>query len=338
MRRSFVLSLLGLAGVIVGGSAGYRYIEGWTWLESVWMVAITLTTIGYGEVHTLSESGRAFTLVIIVGGVSLGTYTVGRVTRMLLEGELASALKRRRSARRMKQLDKHYIVVGYGRLGRTVAEELRQSGAQVAVVERDPLIARAIEAELDVPVIVGDGANDETLIAAGVTRARGLAVTIPSAAEAVYVTLSARQLNPTLNILTRVDEADAMMKARRAGAAGVVSPHRMGGWRMAHGLVRPHASYFLDLATLAAYDEVMLDELVVPSASPLAGKSIAELPVGKGSGVLVVAIQRPSGDLLMVPGAQERIYADDVVIVIGSTAGVKRVGRLLSGDESLMNA
>lgn len=248
--------LLALGALIIIGVAGYMFIEGWSALDALWMVVITMTTIGYGEVHPLSPPGRVFTIGLIVAGVSVGAYVMSWVTRELIEGGLQRALDARRIKKQMMTLSDHYIVVGFGRLGRAVAEELKMSGENVVVIDRAPV-------DLDVPHIVGDGADDGILRQAGIDRARGLAVAVSSMADAVFVTLSARQLNPNLYIITRADDPKEAQKAKRAGANTVISPHTMGGFRIAHGLVRPHSTSFLDLATLASHADIDLDEFHV---------------------------------------------------------------------------
>ena len=172
----------------------------------------------------------------------------------------------------------------------------------------------------------GDGANDDVLRAAGILRARGIAIAVSSSAEAVFVTLSARELNPELNIVTRVADSEHALKAKRAGASSVVSPHTMGGWRMAHGLVRPHASSFLDLATLASHAELLLEEFEMPPGSALAGRSLGDLRLGEQLGVLIVAIRRSSGAMIPTPSANEVLAAGDVLIAIGAPAKVRALG------------
>lgn len=329
-HRPLVRSILALLAVLVVGTLGYMYIEGWRPLDALWMVLITLTTIGFGEIHPLSDSGRVFTIGLIVGGVSIGTYALTQLTSAVVEGSLLDEVRRRRRRREMEKLNDHFIVVGFGRLGRAVAHELRDGGVPFCIIERDPLLVKAIEDENLAPVIVGDGSHDDVLRAAGITRARGLAVALGSDAETVFVTLSARQLNPTLNIVSRVDRSEDGIKARRAGATSVVSPHGIGGWRIAHGLMRPHATHFVDLATLAAHDQIRLDELQILPDSPVDGLSLNDLRVRERFNVAVVAIRRPDGSISVVPDAHLKLVRGDVVIVLGSPEGVRAFGEALA--------
>lgn len=334
ISRPVLFGALALAFVLAGGTFGYMWIEGWSFFDALWMVTITLTTIGFGEIHPLSPPGRVFTLGLILTGVGVGTYTMTQITAQIVEGKWGEALRQRQRRRQMDALKDHFVVVGYGRLGQTIVEELVASRVPVCVIDSDPAaLARLAAAGL--PYVSGDGSNDDILRAAGILRARGVAVAVSSSAEAVFVTLSARELNPKLNIVTRVSDTEHALKAKRAGATSVVSPHTMGGWRMAHGLVRPHASSFLDLATLATHAEIQLDEFIVPPSSAFNGVSIKRMRLGERYGVLVVAVRRADGTMIPAPGADTELAGNDVIIVIGAPDKVQRFGaELTSGRAS----
>jgi len=328
--RPLLVAVILLWLVISIGTSGYVLIEGWSPWDGFWMVLITLTSIGYGEVHPLTDAGRVWTVLIIVSGLSLGTYALTRLTAVVVEGDIITTWKNRRRRRIVAQLTNHYIVVGTGRLGTSVVDEVRGTGLQVCVIERDPALAAKLE-KRGITVIVGDGSNDDVLRRAGIQRAAGMAVAVPSGAEAIFVTLSARHLAPNLPIATRAADQEEGIKARRAGATSVVSPFRMGGWRMAHGLIRPSTSNFLDLATLSAHEDVLIDELLVSDTSPLCGQSLQGLAVRVKFGILVVAIRRRSGEMLAAPAGDTALAPGDIVIVVGDPEGVLRFGRALNG-------
>ena len=321
--------------LLVLGTLGYMGLEGWGVLDSLWMVAITLATIGYAEVHPLSDPGRIFTLALIVGWFGLGTYALSSATQSLVDGTLVRAFRRRSKERIMRKLKNHYIVVGHGRLGRAVVDELLAMGEDICVVERDPDVVARLEAEDRVAVILGEGADDNALLGARIQRARGVAIALPSAAEAVYVSMAAKQLNPRLEIVTRVDGGEAGQRARRVGADQVVSPYRIGGWRMAHGLVRPAATSFIDLATMADNREINVDELLIPDGSPFAGNTLSQLQVGSSHGLLVVAIRKADGRMITTPGASQVIDAGDVMIVIGRPARLQQFCQALACSPDL---
>ncbi len=325
------IALIAFAAVIAIGTAGLVLLEGWSWGDALWMIFITLSTIGYGEVHPLSPAGRYLMIGLFVCGLSLGGYVLTEIARLVVEGEMAKGFLSHYRRRRLEQLNNHFIIVGYGRLGEAIAKELRDERAQYCVIESDREHAEELRERLKVPLIIGDAASEDVLCEAGIERARGIAIALPSAPEAVYITLSARQLAPDIHILTRVDDPSAQAKARRAGANTVVSPAHMGGWRMAQGLVRPHASHVLDMATLAADDRIRFDEVLVPLTSPLLGEPIRRLPAGSSRGLLIVAIRRKSGKMVTTPDADVKIQGEDVLIAIGVPAAVKLFRSALEG-------
>lgn len=329
-ERPMIRALVALLTMLIVGTGGYMAIEGWRPIEALWMVVITLTTIGFGEIHPLSDAGRVFTLGLILSGLTIGGYVMKQVTEHIVEGKMALAFTLRRRRRLMESLNDHFIVVGYGRLGQTIVEELQASGVAVCVIERDGPVIAMLE-DRGLPVVQGDGSSDDVLRRAGIGRARGLAVAVSSSAEAVYVTLSARELEPKLNIVTRVADSGHALKAKRAGATSVVSPHTMGGWRIAHGLVRPHASSFLDLATLASHAEILLGEIVVTETSPVAHKTIGDMRLGDEHHVLIVAIRRADGAMIATPSSKEILNPSDVLIAIGAPKNVQALERIVCG-------
>ncbi len=312
LPRRFRLPLLLFLGTTVFGVVGYRLIEGWTWLESIWMVGITLTTIGFGEIHPLSDTGRWFTLVLILGGISIVSYTLTEFTRYVVEGELQRAIDERRWRARMRQMHDHYVVVGFGRLGREVAHELRHSGVLVVIVEHDAELVAQAESRGFVTV-KGDATLDDTLRIAHVETARGVAIATSSNATNVFLTLSVRQLNANTLILTRVDDEETARKAMKAGANHVLSPQGIGGSHMAHAMLRPHARAFLDLATSRHFRDLEIED--VPCVRP--SVPLRSLRIPERFGVLVVAIRRTDGTLRSVPTPEDPLGDGDVAVVLG---------------------
>ena len=318
-------ALLLLVATVVGGTVGFRWIEGWTWLESVWMVGITLTTIGFGEIHPLSDQGRVFTLGLILGGISIGSYTATEITRYVVEGDLQRDIEARRWRRLMDTMHDHHVVVGYGRLGREVALELRHAECRVVVVELDGDNAAAAERDGFV-VVRGDGTSDDSLRSAGIERARGAAIATSSNASNVVITLSARQLNATLLILTRVDDDETARKALKAGANHVLSPQGLGGAHMAHALLRPNARAFLDLAMSRASRELEIGEVTVRGAP----RTLAELAAPDRHKVIVVAIRKGDGRMITVPGPKDELRDGDIAILVGRPDNVRSFARSMT--------
>ncbi len=306
--------------IIVGGTLGFRFIEGWRWVDSLWMTVITLTTIGYSEPNMLSDAGRWFTMGLIVAGLGLGTYTLGQVTKYVVEGEFRQDLRERRRRNLMRKLENHFIVVGLGRLGREVAEELHHRGHQVVAIE--------VEAEtsdrlpfLDLR-LKGDGSSDEILNEAAINRARGIAAATGSDATNIFVTLSARQMNPRIHIITRVDDEASVQKAFRAGANAVINPYGISGARMAQGMIHPHAAQLLDRAVGRAHNEFEIEDVAIGEVEHYNGR-LGELDIPDRHGVLIVAIRRPDGQLITRLDRHTELRAGDIAIVVGRPADVR---------------
>lgn len=320
--RQLRVPVLGLVLLNVIAVSGYVLIEDWSAFDAMWMVAITLTTIGYGEVHPLSTAGRVFTLGYITVGFGLVGYTFAQITRYVVEGGLRHDLEMRRRRIRMQRLNGHIIVIGYGRLGREVVDELRHRDIPICVVD---LAEHTIEkVPPGVVPIHGDGAQDEVLKEAGVERALGIAIATPHATTNVYLTLAARQLNPDIAIVTRVDDPDAIEKARRAGANRIVQPYGVGGTRMAHALTHPEASDFVESVITRHNDDLELQDVAVGHHARSWHGSLRELSVRQRSGVLVVAIRRDDGTFLTAPDPDTEVGPGDVLVVVGRPEDVKR--------------
>jgi voltage-gated potassium channel len=306
--------ILGLFAVFVSATIAYRYIEGWTWLESIWMVVITLTTIGYGEIRPLSTVGRVFTIGMIIVGVALGTYTVGQVTRYVLEGELGRDLVTRRRRRQMRKLHNHFIVVGFGRLGREVAQDLHHRHEDVVGVD---MTERFFEDQAYLTMfVVGDATLDRTLEEAAIQHARGIAVATGSDSANIFITLSARQLNPQINILTRITEESSAAKALRAGANAVINPYGISGTRMARGLLTPHAAPRLDSALGRGHTELDIEDVALAD-SPGYNGPLGDLRIPERHKVLVVAVRKPSGQLMTAIDRGTLLNPGDVAVVVG---------------------
>ncbi len=293
------------------------------------MVLITLTTIGFGEVHPLSPQGRVFTIGLIVGGLGLATYTVTKLTRYVVDGELSDYIRTRRRMRQMEQLKDHIIVIGYGRLGREVSEELSHRGRQVLAIDRDEAVLEN-QGHLSA-YLVGDGSSDELLRQAAINRARGMAVATGSDATNIFVTLSARQMNERLHILTRVNEIGSSPKARRAGANDVINPYGIGGARMAQGLLNPNAALVVDRAVGRAHAEFEIEDIVI-GESPGYNGQLSDLKIPQLHKVLVVAVRKPDGALVTATDRTTELNPGDIAIVVGQPGDIEELSRAARGE------
>src|SRR6187397_3715975 len=292
--------VLAVGGVLVAaaliGTAGFHLVEEWPLFDSFYMALMTLTTVGYGEVHPLSFHGRVFASFLMLVGVASVFVSFAILGDTLLRLELADYFGRRKRNRMLQHIAGHYIVCGAGRVGRSVVLELLRGGAKVVLIDNNPARATWGEA-LGVVTLTADASKDETLRMARIDTAAGLVSAIASDAENVYVTLSAKVLNPALHVAVRASDDQAEEKLKRAGATTVLTPYVHIGLRLAHSLLRPHVVSFLDVAS--AFDRTDLDlaieQLPVAAGSLLSGRTLEEVHLGRTYGVIVLAVRRPSG-------------------------------------------
>jgi voltage-gated potassium channel len=315
----FRLPLLLLALTVAYGTVGYRVVEGWSWLECAYMTMITLTTVGYREVQPLDASGQAFTISLLVFGVVTLLSAIGVGTQLLASGEFAAGVRRRRVRRRLGALHDHFVICGFGRVGRAAAEDLTREGVPFAVI--DP--AESLGSE-DVPHVVGDATEEDSLRAAGIEHARALLCAVDSDAVNVYLTITARALNPRLVVVARASNPESVEVLRRAGADRVVSPYALSGRRMAFLSLRPSVVDFIESVTFAP--DLRLEEILVGADSWLAGKALREVGAAY-PGVRVLAVKRrEGGELVASPTADLALAAGDLAVVLGPTDALQDLG------------
>jgi voltage-gated potassium channel len=313
---------------------GFHFIEGWTWFDSFYMVVITLSTIGYQEVHELSHAGRIFNSVLIVTGVAMVFLMVGALTQALLEFELVKVFGKRRMEREVANLKNHYIICGAGRVGNSVARELGRKPCPFVVVENSEKSA----ADLDPKwlVLTGDAASEKTLRDAGVDRAIGLVAATTTDATNIYIVLTARSLNPRLKIIARASEEPAEKHLRTAGADVVISPYAAAGHRIAQSFLRPNVLDFLDITTAGSGTlEMIIEEIRVGEGSALAQTTVGGSGIHHQFGIMILAIRRAAGETRFNPTAQEPIRAGDYLIAMGELAQLATLENLAARAATL---
>ena len=315
MKSRLAPGLSLLAGLFLVGTVGYRLIEGASWWDSFFMTVITLTTVGYEEVFPLSRTGELFTVGLLLVGLGILLFLVTEIGRTVLEGELQQAFGRARRSRMIERLTGHEVVCGWGRMGHAVVEELRRGGRPFVVIENNPDKVRRLQ-EARIAVLEADATSEEALRAAGVGRARGLVACLNDDAHNVYVTLTARSVNPNIFIVARAGEPGAADRLQRAGANRVVNPYHLGGVRLAHLLVKPAVVDFLDISGTPGGEELDLEQVLLTPQGPLTGKSLAETGLRRQWGIAVVAVKR-NAQLLPNPEPDFVLAADDVLVVLG---------------------
>jgi voltage-gated potassium channel len=296
------------------GTIGYMVVEGWNFRDSLFMTVTTLTTVGYGEVHDLSPAGEVFTIVLLTLGVGIILYLLSTLAKIVLEGELKQLIGRSRLERKIKDLKNHYIVCGYGRMGRAVVDELLSKGRDIIAIEKNPVDAGEKD---NLILLEGDATKDELLERAGIQKARGLVSVLPTDAENLYVVLSARVLNPKLLIYTRAGDESSEKKILRAGADRVVSPYHAGGIRIANMILKPDVVDFIEFATRSGFLHIQLEEVKVRPGSTLEGKTLELAGIGRDLGVIILAIKKPDGEMHFNPTARTVIEHGNILIALG---------------------
>ena len=280
------------------------------------MTLITISTVGFSEVKPLSPMGRMITIVIIVWGISLLTYTLGQVAKIFVEGELRIILGRRKLEKQIAALKNHYIICGYGRIGAIIAHELMAEKISIVVIEQDATRKEELEAG-NILYLGMDATSDEALISAGLQSARGLVTAVSSDADNVFIALSAKELRPDIFILARASGVRSESKLLRAGASRVVCPYQMGAKRMAEILQKPTVIDFLDQTMMNSELGLAMEEAVIKEGSPLTEKTVMTSRLRQDFGVIIVAIKKISGEMMFNPGSGEEFDAGDVIVVIG---------------------
>jgi voltage-gated potassium channel len=304
-----------LAAVVVASTAGYVAF-GFGLVDALYQTVTTVSTVGFREVQPLETSGeKLFTIAVIVAGVGTALYTFSALLESLVEGEVAELLGRRRMDRSIAKMADHLIVCGFGRVGREVARNAVERGAAVVVVDLDPDRCRSVEG---CAVVQGDATDEHILHAAGIDRARALIAALNADADNLYVTLTARSLNPDLFIISRARTEASEPKMRQAGANRVVNPQRLGGARMVAFALEPAVTEFFDVIMHERSLDYRLAEVGVPNASPLAGHTIRDTHIRDRTGALVLGLRKRSGKIDPNPGPETTIDAGDVVIAIGT--------------------
>ena len=326
-RKSILKVLLAIAVTVAFGTAGYIEIEGWGFLDALYMTVITLTTVGYREVNPLSEGGIIFTILLLVGGVGVVFYALTKGAQVILELGFNQIFRRRRVEKAIRGLKRHYIICGYGRMGKIIAKELREEGVTLVVIEKRP----AQQERDEVLILRGDATRDETLKEAGIDRAAGLISVLSTEAENLFVVLSARVLNPGLLIVARAIEEGSEQKLLRAGATKVVSPYHIGGLRIAHTVLKPTVVDFLEFATKTGNLELQMQEIQIQEKSDLVGMTLEECGIGRDLGVIIVAIKQPTGDTRFNPTFRSTVKAGDTLIALGEKSKLQRVEEMAVG-------
>ncbi len=309
------------------GSFGFMLIEHWDFLDSLYMTVITISTTGFEEVHPLSQYGKVFTIILLVMGIGSIAYTGGRAAQLLIEKQI---FRRKKMSKKLEELKDHYIVCGYGRMGRYICEELESAKVDFIVVDNESdKIDKLIN--MNYLYLNGDATSDEVLTIAGVMKAKGLVAVLSTDAENVFTTLSAKVLNPGLYVVARAVEEETESKLKKAGANRVVKPYEIGGNRMAELLLRPGVIEFIDVVAREKNVDLSMEEIMVNEKSSLIQKTLAELPIRKDLNIIIVSINKTKGGFIYNPQSSTVIEQGDKLIALGEKANLSKLSNLCRG-------
>lgn len=326
MKSQLLPTLVLLAVVLIGGTIGYVVVEGWSVWDALYMTVTTVATVGFREVHPLSRAGQAFTLVLIVLGVSTALYAFSAFAAVVVEGGWPKYVEKWRYVRMINHLSDHYVICGYGRIGSIVANEFKRQGTPFVIVDRSP--EKVAEANRRGHLAVeGDASREDTLRQLRIDSARGLVAAVGTDAENVYAVLTARVMKPELFIIARAEGEDSISKLKKAGADRVISPYRIGAVQIAQTALRPAVVDFVEIATSSDNLELSIEEIHIENGSALAGHALSEVIQRDKMNVVVVGIQHAQGRMEFNPIASTVLNAGDHLIVLGSSQMLKELER-----------
>ena len=330
--KHFVISILLASLLVLFGTLGYMAIEGWRALDALYMTVITLATVGYSEVHPVSDAGHVYTIVLIITGVGFFLYVAGAVIQFMVEGRVRIIMGRRRLDRKINRLKDHYIVCGYGRIGKVICHKLAREDIDLVIVDKNPDLAQTLD-NLGFVYICEDATDEVTLLKAGIHKAKALISVLGTDTENVFLVLSARQLAPDLNIIARAGNEAAKAKLSAAGANTVEAPYEIGAATMAQRVVRPTVTNFLDLALAHQHKDIQMEEIPVSAASPLQGVMLKDSGIRQKYNLIIIAIKTPDDRMLFNPSFEAKIDAGDTVIAVGEPSNLNKLQVELNPDQ-----
>lgn len=307
-------------------------LEGWEAFDGFYMTIITLTTVGYGEVHRVSKLGRIFTIFLIIVGGGLNLYVTAALVQFFVEGRIRAIMGRRRLNRKISSMKNHYIICGYGRIGRVLCQNLSKKPKDVVVIEKSEELVSVMESDR-VPYICDDASKEHVLIQAGIKEAKALVAALATDIDNVFLVLTARQLNPDIFIMARSSHHDTRQKLMAAGADRVESPYEIGAVRMAMRLSRPNVTTFLDYTLGETDNKIQMDEIVVTSSSPLIGLTLKDSGIRQKFDIMVIAIKKTDGSMDFNPSFETVFESGDTIIAVGIDDNLLRFEKILAAPE-----
>jgi len=308
--------------ILLGGTLGYMLFENTKFWDGMYLTIITVFTVGYGDMVPIHPAGKIFTVLLVCAGVSFVMYSFSKITETMVEGELKALFVRRKMNKQVARLRDHYIVCGFGRIGKEISKILKENGIPFVVIDRNEEELKTVE-ELGYVELEGDASDDDVLLTAGIEKAKGLIAVVSSDADNLYVTLTARGLNPQLYIMARSSGARGVQtKLMRAGASKVISPYSIGAHHMAHLVIRPTVIDFIDLTMQAGELGLCMEELLVTESASFVNKKLLDTGIRSRFNIIVVAVKRQGDRMLFNPKADTQLLVGDILIVLGKSESI----------------
>ncbi len=329
-RRVAVIAAVSIA-LFAFGTAGYMLLQHYTFIEALYMTVITLSTVGFGEVHPLNPTGRIFTIVLILMGAGFIAFSLAYFSQIVLDGDVLEEYRRRRLTKKLYQMENHYIICGYGQMGQIIADKLQEESVPVVIVESDEAVLARVR-EKGLMHLSGDAKEEEILVTAGIHRAKGLVTVVTKDSENVFIVLTARDLNRELFILGRAGSPGTDKRLLKAGADRVVSPYAIGAFKIAHNILKPTVTDFLDLALSGQGMGLSMEEMHIPGESGLVGMELMASGIRNNYNLIIVAIKRAEGTMVFNPAPSEKFEAQDTLVAIGTVENLSRFGRELCNN------
>jgi voltage-gated potassium channel len=319
-----------MIALLAFGTGGYMFLQHYSFIAALYMTVITLSTVGFTEVHPLNNVGRIFTIVLIFMGAGYVAFALAYFSQIVLDGDVLEAYRRRRLTKKLDQMQDHYIVCGYGQMGQIIVDQLQQNKVPVVIMESDESVLPRLR-EKNLVYLFGDATDEENLITAGIRRAKGLVSVVTKDSENVFIVLTARDLNKKLLIFARAGSPGTDKRLLKAGADRVVSPYAIGAVRIAHNILRPTVTDFLELALSGEGMDLRMEEMRIPDDSKLVGMDLMASGIRSNYNLIIVAIKRPEGTMVFNPHPREKFQAGDTLVAIGAAENLSRFcGELFS--------
>lgn len=322
---SLILGLL----IFIVATTGYMVLESWDLLDAVYMTVTTLSTVGYGEVHEMSPTGRVYTVFLVLFGTAFFLYVAGSVVQFMVEGRIRTILGRKRLDKRIDHLKDHYIVCGYGRIGKVLCKNLKREPIDLVVIDNNQELFSFIE-EKDFFYLMGDATDEAMLLKAGIKKAKGLIAVLGTDADNVFLVLTARQLNPDIFIMARAGQESSKSRLAAAGADKVESPYEVGAVSMAQRIIRPTVTSFLDVAFTYKRKDIQMEEIPISFSSKLENVSLKDSGIRQDFNLIIIAIKKPDGNMIFNPSFETVIKGGDTVIAVGEEQNLLKLEKILN--------